>query len=239
MRYEGVEKGIFINRPNRFVAEVSLNGRKETVHVKNTGRCAELLLPGVEVYLQNCGSETRKTKYDLIAVERDLGDGERLLINMDSQAPNRVAEEGLRSGRICLLGTEGKALSLIRRERTFGDSRFDLYLEYEDGVSAFVEVKGVTLLEEDGIARFPDAPTERGVKHLKELCRVKEAGLLAGLIFIVQMKRVLRVEPNERTHPAFGQAMRDARAQGVSLQAYDCIVKRDSLEADCPVEVVL
>lgn len=239
MQYDGMVQGIFIHRSNRFVAEVSLNEQRESVHVKNTGRCAELLVPGATVYLQKCSTETRKTSYDLIAVERDMGGGDSLLINMDSQAPNRVAEEGLRNRRICLSGTEGKTLSLIRREKTFGDSRFDFYLEYEDGTSAYVEIKGVTLLEEGGIARFPDAPTERGVKHLKELCRVKEAGHLAGLIFIVQMKRVLRVEPNERTHPAFGQAMRDARAQGVSLQAYDCIVKWDSLEADCPLEVVL
>ncbi len=247
MIYETVKKARFISRPNRFIAQVELDGAEERVHVKNTGRCAELLLPGRTVYLEDsqprqAGKKTgptRKTRYDLIGVERYLEDsGETILINMDSQAPNQVAKEAFETGHICLPGTETLTLERVRSERTFGNSRFDLYLEYTEGVNAFVEVKGVTLL--DGTtAMFPDAPTLRGIKHVNELCRASEAGYLTAVLFLIQMKGPSRFMPNDRTQPEFRQALRRARERGVFLFAYDCNVTEDRLEADAPVEVIL
>lgn len=226
MRYQAVEKGRFLARPNRFIAHVEVDGRTEICHVKNTGRCRELLLPGVPVYLEPSANPARKTKYDLIAVEK----GNRL-INMDAQAPNKVFGEWAAAGKFL------PGLTAIRPEFTWEDSRFDFLLEDERG-KIFVEVKGVTL-EEDGEVRFPDAPTERGVKHLHGLRRAVEQGHRAAVFFVVQMKGAARFRPNDATHPAFGAALREAAENGVGVYAYDCRVTPDSLTIDAPVPVQL
>ena len=225
--------GMFVSRPNRFIAKVRLAGGEEvTAHVKNTGRCRELLVPGCAVYLQDHAGAMgkRKLRYSLIAVDKVCGRGV-VLINMDSQAPNRVTAEWLKAGG---LGT--KEL-LLRPEYKYGNSRFDFYLE-ADGRRAFMEVKGVTL-EEDGIARFPDAPTERGVKHIRELISCLEDGCDAYIFFVIQMKGVRALEPNDRTHPAFGEALREAARKGVQVLAYDCVVRPDELKIDQRIEVWL
>lgn len=226
MRCANVIPAVFLSRPNRFIAEVELEGRIERVHVKNTGRCRELLVPGCRCYLSGSGNPERKTRYDLIAVQK----GE-LLINMDSQAVNDVAEEYLKKG--ILFSKEAK----IRREVTWGSSRFDFYVE-EGQRKIFLEVKGVTL-EKDGIASFPDAPTERGVKHLNELIAASKEGFESYVLFIIQMKGVKYFTPNDATHPAFGEALRKAAAGGVKLIALDCKVTPDTIEADSPVEIRL
>lgn len=226
MRYQAVERGRFLARPNRFIAHVEVDGHTEVCHVKNTGRCRELLLPGVPVYLEPSANPARKTKYDLIAVEKG-----NLLINMDAQAPNKVFGEWAAGGNFL------PGLTLIRPEFTWEDSRFDFLLEDERG-KIFVEVKGVTL-EEDGEVRFPDAPTERGVKHLHGLRRAVEQGHRAAVFFVVQMKGVTRFRPNDATHPAFGAALREAAENGVGVYAYDCLVTPDSLTIDAPVPILL
>ena len=232
--------GQFISRPNRFIAEVKLNQSEEItrVHVKNTGRCRELLQPGSTVYLEDftCRMGTRKMAYSLIGVEKMLPDGQTLMVNMDSQAPNKVTAEALASGKIILPGM-GK-LTEIRGEKTYGDSRFDFYVEDEDGRKGFIEVKGVTL-EEDGVVRFPDAPTERGVKHLHELMKARSEGYMAYALFIVQMEGMRLFMPNDDTHPAFGDALREASAAGVDVLAYQCHVTEDTLEVTEPVAVQL
>ncbi len=226
MRYHAVEKARFLARPNRFIAHVDLEGRMEVCHVKNTGRCRELLVPGAAVYLERSSNPTRKTAFDLIAVEKGP-----LLINMDAQAPNKVFFEWAAAGNFL------PGLTAIRPEYVWEDSRFDFLLEDAQG-KIFVEVKGVTL-EEDGEVRFPDAPTERGVKHLRGLRREVEQGYRAAVFFVVQMKGVTRFRPNDKTHPAFGGALREAAENGVGVYAYDCRVAPDSLELDAPVEVDL
>ena len=226
MHYANVEKARFLSRPNRFIAHVDLNGQTEVCHVKNTGRCRELLVPGAAVYLERSSNPARKTKYDLIAVEKG-----GLLINMDAQAPNKVFGEWAAAGRFL------PDLTAIRPEYTWEDSRFDFMLEDPQG-RIFVEVKGVTL-EEDGEVRFPDAPTERGVKHLRGLRRAVSQGFRAAVFFVIQMKGPTRFRPNDRTHPAFGAALRDAAANGVGVYAYDCRVTPDSLILDAPVAVDL
>lgn len=226
MRYERIEKAVFLERPNRFIAYTELNGRKETVHVKNTGRCAELLVPGASVYIQRSANPDRKTKWDLISVEK----GERM-INMDSQIPNRLVEEWIRGGHLF------RDVALVRPETTYGNSRFDLYVEAE-GKRIFIEVKGVTL-EENGVCRFPDAPSERAVKHLEELILAKQEGYETYVFFVIQMKDVRYFTPNTDTHPAFAEALRRAAAAGVHIQAYDCTVSPDSIEIDSPVDIVL
>lgn len=226
MRYERIEKAVFLERPNRFIAYTELNGRKETVHVKNTGRCAELLVPGASVYIQRSANPDRKTKWDLISVEK----GERM-INMDSQIPNRLVEEWIRGGHLF------RDVTLVRPETTYGNSRFDLYVEAE-GKRIFIEVKGVTL-EENGVCRFPDAPSERAVKHLEELILAKQEGYETYVFFVIQMKDVRYFTPNADTHPAFAEALRRAAAAGVHILAYDCTVSPDSIEIDSPVDIVL
>lgn len=226
MRYKNIQEGRFLNRPNRFIAHVEINGREEICHVKNTGRCRELLVPGATVFLEESQNPARKTKYDLVGVKK--GD---LLINMDSQIPNYAVKEWLEQGD--LLGE----LDSIRQEVKYGNSRFDLYAETGDR-KIFIEVKGVTL-EEEGIARFPDAPTERGIKHIQELIKCRKDGYEAYLIFVVQMKGVRLMEPNDRTHKAFGDALRAAYKEGVQILAYDCQVTKDSICLDQPVEVRL
>ena len=224
MNYPNVMPGIFRSRPNRFIAQVDIDGQQETVHVKNTGRCKELLVPGARVYLQDCQSPARKTRYDLIAVEK--GD---LLINMDSQAPNRVAAE--------YLPRRFPDLQLLRPETVYGNSRFDFYLETARE-KWFVEVKGVTL-EENGIARFPDAPTLRGAKHMEELIACQQDGYHAMALFILQMSGMRCFCPNDATDPKFSAALRHAAASGVELLAVDCNVTPDSLTVCNPVPILL
>lgn len=226
MIYENILPAVFVDRPNRFIAHVELNGKIEVCHVKNTGRCRELLIPGCRVYVQHQPSPTRKTAYDLIAVEK----GERLL-NMDANAPNRVFNEYVRAGRFL------REWPVIRPEMTHGDSRFDFYLE-SPGHRLFAEVKGVTL-EDDGVMRFPDAPTERGVKHLEGLARCVQEGYEAWAVFVIQTENVRWMEPNRRTHPAFADALRQAAQAGVHLLALDCHTEPDRLEIRRPVEIRL
>lgn len=226
MEYGIVEKGSFIKRLNRFSAVVDIHGVQELVHVKNTGRLEELLLPGAAVYLKYSENPARKTRWDLISVEN-----QGQIVNIDSQAPNRVFGEWVRQGGF------RKDVCVVRPEFTYGDSRFDFRLECEKNVQ-FVEVKGVTLLR-DGCACFPDAPTERGVKHLHGLMRAVEEGYEAAAVFVIQMKRAQALCPNDETQPAFGQALRQAAAAGVQLFAYDCRVTEQTLEIDAPVPVRL
>lgn len=230
MKYNNIEKGIFLSRPNRFIAQVLLDGNEETVHVKNTGRCKEILIPGTAVYLHRSVSPERKTKYDLIAAEKKTENG-TMLINIDSQIPNLCAEE-------FLLNTEffGKGAK-IRREVKYGNSRFDLYAENGE-MTAFIEVKGVTL--ENGLsALFPDAPTERGVKHINELISAAREGFGAYIFFVIQMKGIREFSPNEKMHPEFAAALREAQLNGVKILAYDCTVTPDSLVINSPVVVNL
>lgn len=232
MKYKNIVKGEFLSRPNRFIAKVLVNGAEETVHVKNTGRCRELLIPGVTVYLEKSSNPNRKTAFDLIAVEKIREGKECLLVNMDSQIPNAAAFEWL-NGENPIFSRCAK----IRREVTFGDSRFDLYVE--DGErKAFVEIKGVTL-EFGGKALFPDAPTERGVKHILELIKAKEAGFEAYLIFIIQMKEINAFSPHKEMHPDFAKVLTEAARKGVKIIAMDCVVTPDSMVIDKEVAVVL
>lgn len=217
MKYTNTRKAEFLDRPNRFIAHVRLGEEVETVHVKNTGRCKELLVPGTEVILEQSGNPARKTRYDLICVNKN-----GRWINMDSQIPNRAAAQWLRLG-----GYFPEEIT-VYTEKKYGNSRFDLYVESPER-KAFIEVKGVTL-EEDNIVRFPDAPTLRGVKHVEELIRCTEEGYEAYLLFVIQMKDVKCFQPNWKTHPEFGEALCRAERAGVKLLAYDCEVTEDSME---------
>lgn len=231
MKYNNVVKAEFVSRPNRFIAIVRIDGKEETVHVKNTGRCRELLVPDAAVYLARGENPARKTKYDLIAVEKRMKDGSTVLINMDSSLPNDVAGEWL---KVSGLFSEN---AVIRREVTYGASRFDFYIE--DGErKMFLEVKGCTL-ENDGIASFPDAPTERGVRHLNELVDALGDGFEAAILFIVQMKGVSFFHPADSLHPEFGRALRRAAESGVKVMAVDCMVSPDEVIADSEVRVDL
>ena len=250
-----MQRGIFLERPNRFLAYAELMGQKETIHVKNTGRCAELLKPGAAIYVQESDNRERKTKWDLICVEK----GERL-VNMDSQIPNKAVQEWIEEGNLF------DDVYLVKPETVYGNSRFDLYVEA--GVSGrntrqlsegkcsgnkvcnkesdekeqlrriFIEVKGVTL-EENGVVRFPDAPSDRAVKHLEELCRAVKDGYEAYVFFVIQMKGVRYFTPNADTHPAFCETLKKAREAGVHVLAYDCIVTSDSIHIDEEIPVVL
>lgn len=226
MIYNRMVPGTFLERPNRFIAYVEVEGRKETVHVKNTGRCAELLQTGARVYLQESDNPERKTKWDLIAVEK----GSRM-VNMDSQIPNKVVKEWLEAGHLF------ENVTRIQPEYTYGNSRFDLYVE-TDGKRIFIEVKGVTL-EQDGVVRFPDAPSGRAVKHVEELKAAVKEGYEAYVFFVIQMKDVRYFTPNMDTHPAFGEALRDAARAGVHVLAYDCEVSSDRIAIADKVPVVL
>ena len=225
MRYGNMVSGVFRSRPNRFIAHVDIGGQDTICHVKNTGRCKELLVPGVQVYCQHFDSNTRKTQYDLIAVRK----GSRL-INMDSQAPNAAAKEWLLAGGV-------EKITQLRPETFHGESRFDFSF-IKDGKQCFLEVKGVTL-ENDGICAFPDAPTQRGVKHLKELTNALRDGFGAYVLFVIQMSDVQYLHPNDATDPAFGQALREAAHAGVKVLAMDCAVTEDSMAIQSPVEVRL
>ena len=225
MRYKNMIPGIFLARPNRFIAHVEIEGQVEICHVKNTGRCKELLVPGCTVYCQRAGNPNRKTKYDLIAVQK----GERL-INMDSQAPNIAAGEWLASGGL-------GEISELRAEVKQGDSRFDFSF-VKDGRRCFLEVKGCTL-EEDGVCAFPDAPTERGAKHIRGLTALAREGCGAYILFVIQMADVKYIRPHDETDPEFGRALREAAANGVQVIAMDCAVDADSMEVRLPVLVRL
>lgn len=272
MTYQDIRAARFLARPNRFIARVEADGREETVHVKNTGRCKELLVPGCAVYLEGSANPARKTKYDLVAVEKARPGLPSLLVNMDSQAPNRVFREWLEAGRGAALGLPRP--TLLRPETTWGNSRFDFYWEYYRGdvrsskdapqASAgepagppaareaeerlcgdpggvrrgFVEVKGCTL-EENGLALFPDAPTERGLKHLRELIACHEAGYEAAVCVVIQMEGMTAFSPNDRTHPEFGAALREAARAGVKVLAVECAVASNGLTMTKPVPVRL
>ena len=218
MKYENITRGIFIERPNRFIARVEIDGKTETVHVKNTGRCKELLVPGCEVWLTAPGTPGRKTKYDMVAVRKSTG----ILFNIDSQAPNKAAKEWLAE----------QGFSIVVPEYTFGDSRIDFYMERElpegEARKYLMEVKGCTL-EFDGIGYFPDAPTERGVKHIRELIKAKAEGYEAILAFVIQMDGVTEVRPNVETHPEFGEAMEEAQKAGVKILFLPCHVEPDEM----------
>lgn len=226
MRYHNIRKGIFLERPNRFIAYVELEGRRETVHVKNTGRCAELLVPGACVYIQESQNPKRKTRWDLIAVVK----GKRI-INMDSQVPNHAVREWLASGELF------SDISCVRTEYTYGNSRIDLYVE-AGGRRILIEVKGVTL-EEDGAVMFPDAPSERAVKHVEELRKSVKEGYEAYIFFVIQMKGARYFTPNRRTHPMFAEALKQAAEEGVHILAYDCDVTEDSIRIADKVPVLL
>ena len=227
MKYEHITEGRFIDRPNRFIAHVEINGQVETVHVKNTGRCRELLIPGTQVFLERSSNPARKTAYDLICVNKK-GRG---LINMDSQIPNKAVLEWIKAGHLFPEKVQ------VTPEKTYGKSRFDLYVCSEKR-KAFIEVKGVTL-ESDNIARFPDAPTERGVKHLRELIHCMQEGYEAYLLLVIQMKDVRYFEPNRETHPKFGETLKEAADAGVHILAYDCAITEDSMKICDPVPVKL
>jgi len=225
MEYGKMVPGVFLARPNRFIAHVQIDGREEVCHVKNTGRCRELLPPGAEVWCQESDNPARKTKYDLITVKK----GDRL-INMDSQAPNTAAREWLLAGGL-------GEISELRPETVHGDSRFDFSF-MKDGKRCFLEVKGVTL-ENDGVCAFPDAPTERGTKHLRGLTRAAEEGFGAYVLFVVQMENVRYLHPNDATDPAFGKTLREAAEAGVEILAMDCRVTPGSMMLNKSLPVCL
>ena len=241
MQYNHIRKAIFLDRPNRFIAHVLLEGKIQTVHVKNTGRCKELLVPGATVYLEESDNPARKTKYDLIAVEKVVTDEntasqKTLLINMDSQAPNKVAAEWIRKTK-----TYFPKLTLLKPEYTLGDSRFDFYAEYEDNDGlhhkSLIEVKGCTL-EKNGIALFPDAPTLRGLKHVRELSALSKSGDYECMVLIiVQMKGCKFFTPNRETHADFADVLKEAKAAGVKIIAVECEVTPDTLLAKDKIEV--
>lgn len=226
MKYERMKEGRFLKRPNRFIAHIEIDGKEEIVHVKNTGRCAELLQPGATVYVQESANPERKTKWDLISVEK----GERT-VNMDSQIPNGLVCEFIRNGKLF------PDVKLVKPETTYGNSRFDVYVEYADK-KAFIEVKGVTL-ENDGVVRFPDAPSERAVKHVEELVQAAKEGYEAYVFFVIQMDNVAYFTPNRDTHLAFAEVLIKASRKGVNVLAYECEVEKDTIEITKPVPVVL
>lgn len=253
MRYQDIHRAVFLARPNRFIARVLLDGREETVHVKNTGRCRELLLPGCTVYLEKSANPARKTAYDLVSVEKKIvprGTNVRI-VNMDAQAPNRLFQEWALAGHFV------PGLTLLRPETVFENSRFDFYWEAgkldggrdlgdekEGGRGpkgarrGFVEVKGCTL-ETDNWTYFPDAPTQRGVKHLRELIRAREQGYEAAVCFVIQMAGVEGFSPNDATHPEFGQALRAAAGAGVEVLALECAVTPGEVTITHPVPICL
>ena len=225
MRYCNMVEGVFLRRPNRFIAHVRIREQEQIVHVKNTGRCRELLPEGARVWCQEFDSEKRKTKFDLITVQKG-----RRLINMDSQAPNLAAKEWLLAGGL-------GEIADLRGEVTHGQSRFD-FAFLKDGKPCFLEVKGCTL-ETDGVCAFPDAPTERGAKHLRHLTALAQEGYGAYVLFVIQMGDVKYFHPNDATDPAFGEALRMAAASGVQVLAMDCAVSVDEMTIQNPVKVQL
>ena len=226
MKYENIIKAKFISRPNRFIAEVEIDGNTEIAHVKNTGRCKELLMEGTTIYVQKSDNPARKTKYDLITVVKN-----GMLINMDSQAPNKVFGEWVSQGNFAA------DVDLIKPECKYGNSRFDFYIE-AGGRKIFAEIKGVTL-EEEGIVMFPDAPTERGIKHIKELCECVKNGYEGYIFFIIQMEQCKYFTPNKATHIEFAEALKKASECGVNIKAMNCNVTKDALIILKEVEIKL
>ncbi len=233
MKYKKIVKGTFVSRPNRFIAKVIIDGIETTVHVKNTGRCKELLIEGATVYLEDFSENmgNRKFRFSLIAVQKN-----ELLINMDSYAPNVVVREALYDRSLTLPNMSD--LCYIIPEATFGNSRLDFYVEDNMGKKGFVEVKGVTL-ENDGVVSFPDAPTVRGVRHINELCEIAKQGVEAYIIFVIQMEKVKCFTPNDVCHPEFGEALRNAKKHGVNILSFCCTVTPDSLNLknEVPVKI--
>ena len=228
MTYRNIHKGRFISRPNRFIANVEIEGKTQVVHVKNTGRCKELLIPGCVVYLEKSDKPERKTLYDLVAVEKN-----GRLINMDSQAPNKAVGEWLREKK-----PFGENM-LVTAEKTFGNSRFDFCIKSENSDrTIYLEVKGCTL-EENNVVKFPDAPTERGVRHINELVKCVESGFEAYILILVQMEKVKYFTPNYETHPEFGEALKNAQKKGVKILCFDCKVSPESMWVNNPVEIRL
>ncbi len=227
MKYiNNIKRGRFIKRPNRFIAHIEIDNKIEICHVKNTGRCKELLIPEKSiVYVEEGSNPKRKTKYSLIAVEK----GSRI-VNMDSQVTNKAVYEFVEQGKLF------KNITYLKAEKTYKNSRFDLYVETAEGRKIFIEVKGVTL-EDNGVVRFPDAPSERAVKHVNELCKSIKNGYEAYIIFVIQMKDVLYFEPNYDTHREFGEALAEADKKGVNILAYDCIVTPDSIVINDKVKI--
>ncbi len=228
MKYHNIIKAIFIDRPNRFLAKVRIDGVEEFVHVKNTGRCKEILIPGTEVYLEESNNTARKTKYSLISAYK----GEKL-INIDSQSPNAVIFESLKQEQIQEIGKT----AVVKREVPFGDSRFDIYFENQIG-KGFIEIKGATL-ECDGLVMFPDAPTERGRKHVYEMIKAVESGYLGFILFLIQMKGVKSFAPNVATDPEFAKALRLCAKSGVNILAYDSIIQKDEIRLGDKVPIIL
>ncbi len=226
MKYYNIKKGIFKKRENRFIAYIEINGKTEKCHVKNTGRCKELLVDNATVFVEENFSENRKTKFSLISVIKN-----NLFINMDSQAPNKAVFEWLKKG--CLFND----LTFLKSEVKFRNSRFDFYAERNDK-KIFIEVKGVTL-EENRVVKFPDAPTQRGIKHIFELCEAVKEGYEAYIIFVVQMKGAIWFEPNYKTHPEFGEALKTAQEHGVNILAFDCNVGIDFIDIDKKIDIRL
>lgn len=222
MKYGNIYKGTFLERPNRFIAICEINGKEEICHVKNTGRCRELLVEGATVYLEKSSNTNRKTQYDLVCVEKN-----NKLINMDSQIPNYVVTE--------FLDKIFNDITYVKQEYKYGNSRFDIYVETKTD-KIFVEVKGVTL-EDNGVVRFPDAPTERGIKHLKELQKAVSEGYRACVVFLVQMQDVKYFEPNYETHPAFASELKKAYENGVEIFVYDSVVTPDEIKLNKSVKI--
>lgn len=224
MKYENVIPAIFLSRPNRFIAEIEIDGKKELCHVKNTGRCRELLTEGARIFVQKSDNPERKTKFDLIVSQKN-----GMLINMDSQAPNKVFHEWMNEGNFF------KNIKYIKPECKFGNSRFDFYLE-TDEKKIFAEIKGVTL-EENGIAMFPDAPTERGLKHINELTDAVRLGYESYIFFIIQMEKCRFFVPNRKTHPEFADTLKSAGKSGVKVKALSCFVSPDELRINSFVNI--
>lgn len=228
MKYNNIYEGIFLERPNRFIANVLIDGRKEKVHVKNTGRCKEILIKGTKVYLEKSNNPNRKTKYSLISAYK-----EDQLINIDSQVPNKVVFDAIKSNRI----KELENIKVLKREVTFGNSRFDLYFE-KGNESGFIEVKGVTL-ENNGLSLFPDAPTERGTKHIREMIKVVESGLKGYIFFLIQIENIKYFTPNTSMDEKFSNALIEANKKGVNILAYNSIVKKDFIKINEKIEVLI
>lgn len=228
MIYQNIKKAIFLERPNRFIAYAKMGEEIVKCHVKNTGRCKELLVPGAEVFLEDHGDRTdRKTRYSLVKVKKN-----GRMINMDSQAPNQIAFDWLKNGGLY------SDITFLKKEQKFGNSRFDIFYERENGIKGFVEVKGVTL-EEENVARFPDAPTERGLKHVYELIEAHKSGYETNVLFVIQMENIERFEPNYATHKEFGEALKSAQKLGVNIFAVDCRVTETDVWAKSLVPIVL
>ena len=228
MKYENIKEGIFLERPNRFIAHGLVDNHKEVIHVKNTGRCRELLVPDAKIFLEEFDNPNRKTKWDLIGVKK--GD---TLINMDSGAPNKVVGEWLQESEIA----DFQEITLIKPEARYRSSRFDFYVETKEK-KIYIEVKGVTL-EMDGVAKFPDAPSQRAVRHVEELIQARKEGFEAYVFFVIKMKGIRYFTPNEDTHPQFKEVLVEAKEKGVKLLAYDCVVKPNELTIDKPVKIKL